>query len=98
MRRLIVFACAIVLTCLSALPSHAGKRVALVIGNDRYTELPQLHNAVADAEAVAQALRGLGFDVFKGVNLDYRTTNRLHADFEAAISPGDTAFVFFSGH
>jgi formylglycine-generating enzyme required for sulfatase activity len=79
-------------------PAQAEKRVALVIGNDRYTELPQLHNAVADARAVAQALRDLQFRVFEAENLDYRAANRLHADFEAAIAPGDTAFVFFSGH
>ena len=80
------------------LPSYAEKRVALIIGNDRYAELPQLHNAMADAQAVATLLEGLGFRVFKGENLDYRAANRLHADFEAALERGDMAFVFFSGH
>jgi hypothetical protein len=84
---------------LGVAPSHAEKRVALVIGNDRYTTLPQLRNAVADARLIARTLRDeLQFTVFEGENLDYRATNRLHADFEAAIGPGDTAFVFFSGH
>jgi formylglycine-generating enzyme required for sulfatase activity len=88
-----------VLLGLGVAPGHAEKRVALVIGNDRYTALPLLRNAVADARLVAAALRDeLQFKVFEGENLDYRATNRLQADFEAAIGAGDTAFVFFSGH
>ena len=68
-------------------PAHAQKRVALVIGNDRYAHLPALRNAVADARAIGQVLEELGFRVFKGENLEFRGTNRLHADFEARSSP-----------
>jgi hypothetical protein len=90
---------ALLLIGLGLTPAHAQKRVALVIGNDRYAVLPQLRNAVADARLVAETLKSdLQFQVFEGENLDYRATNRLHADFEAAINPGDTAFVFFAGH
>jgi uncharacterized caspase-like protein len=99
MRRMAAFACAVMLICLGALPSYAEKRVALVIGNDRYAALPQLRNAAADARLVAQTLRNdLQFKVFEREDVDYRATNRLLADFEAAISPGDTVLVFFSGH
>src|SRR4051795_9096579 len=84
---------------LGATSAHAAKRLALVIGNDRYTALPQLRNAVADARLVAATLKGdLQFQVFAGENLDFRATSRLQADFESAIDPGDTAFVFFAGH
>ena len=86
------------MVAMPAAPAHAQKRLALVIGNERYSQLPPLRNAVADARAMAQVLEELGFRVFKGENLDFRATNRLHADFEAAIAPGDTAFVFFAGH
>jgi uncharacterized caspase-like protein len=86
------------LICLGVSTGHAEKRVALVIGNDRYADLPVLRNAVTDARAVARALEELQFRVFTGENLDYRATNRLHADFGAALAPGDTAFVFFAGH
>jgi formylglycine-generating enzyme required for sulfatase activity len=93
-------ACASMLTsiCLAAMPAHAAKRIALVIGNDHYEHVPRLHNAVADARAVAKALAGLGFQVLEGEDLGYLATNRLQTDFENAISPGDMAFVFFSGH
>ena len=95
-----VFIALAILTGIGLLSSaaHAEKRVALVIGNNDYVSLPKLGNAVADARAVTQALEQLGFRVFKGENLDYKAANRLHADFESAVSPGDTAFVFFAGH
>ncbi|MES3003244.1 MAG: caspase family protein, partial [Pseudomonadota bacterium] len=38
-------------------------RVALVIGNSAYAEVPRLDNARNDARAVSAALRGLGFTV-----------------------------------
>jgi hypothetical protein len=47
------------LVCLGVLPTHAEKRVALVIGNDRYLNLPagqQLRKAVNDSRAVGDAL------------------------------------------
>ncbi|MGI9464343.1 MAG: caspase family protein, partial [Aestuariivirgaceae bacterium] len=73
-------------------------RVALVIGNDRYAALPDLQKAANDARAVAAALEELGFKVFVGENLKRRETNRMLADFEAAIQPGDQAFFFYAGH
>jgi hypothetical protein len=53
-------------------PAHAEKRVALVIGNDRYANLPdreQLRKAVSDARAVGAALWQIGFDVISGEDL-----------------------------
>jgi hypothetical protein len=93
---------AVLAVCIIALPlvsqASAAKRVALVIGNDAYASLPSLEKAVNDARAVADALEMIGFNVHLGENLTRRETNRKLADFEAAISPGDTAFFFFAGH
>jgi hypothetical protein len=53
-------------------PANADKRVALVIGNDRYANLAaneQLQKAVNDARAVGGALKQIGFDVISGENL-----------------------------
>jgi uncharacterized caspase-like protein len=55
--------------------AHAEKRVALVIGNDRYANLPtheQLQKAVNDARAVGEVLKSIGFEVIPGENLDRR--------------------------
>jgi formylglycine-generating enzyme required for sulfatase activity len=82
-------------------PAHAEKRVALVIGNDRYANLPaheQLQKAVNDAQAVGKALGNLGFEVISGENVGRQAlVDRLDA-FTRRLSPGDTAFFFFSGH
>jgi hypothetical protein len=56
-------------------PAHADKRVALVVGNDRYANLSaneQLQKAGSDARAVGGALKQIGFDVIFGENLDRR--------------------------
>jgi uncharacterized caspase-like protein len=39
-----------------AAPAFAAKRVALVIGNNAYENVPALQKAVNDAEAISQLL------------------------------------------
>ncbi len=78
--------------------AHAAKRVALVIGNDNYENLPKLQRAGNDARAVAKTLKTIGFEVYSGIDLTRRETNRKISEFEAAIAPGDMAFFFFAGH
>jgi uncharacterized caspase-like protein len=86
----------------AAMPhAHAQDRVALVIGNDRYGNLPaeqQLFKAVNDARAITGALEGLGFKVFRGENLGRAEMVDRIFTFTQAIKPGDTALVFFAGH
>ncbi|NNE22142.1 MAG: hypothetical protein HKN11_05985 [Rhizobiales bacterium] len=94
---LLFTALVMVLTAAYTNPASAA-RIALVIGNDRYAALPDLQKAENDARAVATALEELSFNVFVGTNLKRRETNRLLADFAAAIQPGDQAFFFFAGH
>jgi hypothetical protein len=96
----IIIAAGLILMCALA-PAHAEKRVALVIGNDRYPSLSsseQLQRAVNDARSVGAALKQIGFDVVSGENLGRQA---LLARLDAAakrLAPGDTAFFFFSGH
>lgn len=98
MRRAILTILCLGLLLLAALPVHAAKRVALVIGNDAYRHLPVLEKAVNDARAVAAALEQIGFEVIAGENLTRRQTNERLAAFLATIAPGDQAFLFFAGH
>src|SRR5579871_899345 len=91
----------IMLSCFGALPSYAEKRVALVIGNDRYANLPadeQLRKAVNDARAVGDALSGLGFQVIRGENLGRQALLAKFDELTQRLEPGDTAFFFFAGH
>jgi len=76
----------------------AEKRVALVIGNNAYEEVPKLQKAVEDARSVSAALTRLGFDVDTGEDLTRRQLNTKFSNFIKRIEPGDTAFFFFSGH
>jgi hypothetical protein len=82
-------------------PAHADNRVALVIGNDRYANLPaneQLHKAVNDAHAVGGALRQIGFDVIEGENLGRQAVLAQIDEASQRFIAGDRVFFFFSGH
>jgi formylglycine-generating enzyme required for sulfatase activity len=82
-------------------PVQAEKRVALVIGNDRYANLPaheQLQKAVNDARSVGDALKTLDFEVMSGENIGRQAlVDKLDA-FARRLAPGDTALFYFSGH
>ena len=86
--------------CLSflAAPAHAAKRVALVIGNNAYENVPALQKAVNDSEAISQELAKLGFDVVSAENVGRRAMSRALVELESKIESGDTALIYFAGH
>jgi hypothetical protein len=91
------------LTLLCALlPARAERRVALVIGNDRYANLAdqeQLRKAVNDARAVGGALRRIGFDVISGENLGRQAMIDKIGEAAQRLAQDDTVFFFFfAGH
>ena len=73
-------------------------RKALVIGNDLYTDVPKLNNAVADAEAMAKSLEHVGYKVFKYLNLPERKFRQAIREFKQQVSGGDEVLVFYAGH
>jgi len=79
-------------------PALAEKRVALVIGNDAYVNMPTLRKAVADARAVRDTLAALGFDVVYDENVPLGKTKQMFFDFSGKLAQGDIAFVFYAGH
>lgn len=84
--------------CLMPASLWAANRLGLVIGNDRYDDVPVLLKAVNDANAVSDALRDQGFDVTTVIDAPRREMNRQISTFTAQLQPGDTALVFFAGH
>ena len=80
------------------LPAFAAKRVALVVGNNGYTEVPKLEKAANDAQAIAATLQGLGFEVLTLIDANRSRMARALVEFEGRVSPGDTALLFFAGH
>jgi hypothetical protein len=81
-----------------ATTAHAEKRVALLIGNNTYQNVPRLQTAVNDARAVGTALRGLGFSVILAENQSRRAMSEALLAFDKAVEPGDIALFFFAGH
>lgn len=82
--------------------AHAESKLAFVVGIDSYANLRpefQLERPSSDADAVAQTLTALGFQVSaltRSVTQD--TLLRRLSDFTAKIQPGDTALFYFAGH
>ena len=77
-----------------------GTRIALVIGNDDYPDLP-LRQAVGDAKAVRDVLHDkLGFQVLYYTNADKAQMNAAMREFAAALkqSPGSIGLFYYAGH
>jgi len=74
------------------------KRVALVIGNDAYTSLPVLSNAVSDARAMSAALGKSGFQVTLVENAGRERLETEVQKFLDKLDRGDVALFYYSGH
>jgi hypothetical protein len=81
-----------------AAPAHAEKRVALVIGNNDYKNVPKLQKAVNDARTMGDTLKQLGFSVMIAENQTRAAFSQTLLAFDKAVEPGDTAFFFYAGH
>lgn len=76
----------------------AADRVALVIGNGRYTATTPLNNPSNDASDVARALRGIGFEVVEGLDLSKRDMEGKIREFSRKLSGARIALFFYAGH
>src|ERR1700720_4929494 len=81
-----------------AQPARAEKRVALVIGNNDYRNVPKLQKAVNDARTMGDTLKQLGFSVMVAENQSRQQFSQTLLAFDNAVGPGDTAFFFYAGH
>jgi hypothetical protein len=79
-------------------PAHAEKRVALVIGNNDYKNVPKLQKAVNDARTMGDTLKQLGFTVMVAENQTRQAFSQSLLAFDKAVDKGDTAFFFYAGH
>ena len=79
-------------------PAQAAKRVALVIGNNDYKNVPKLQKAVNDARTMGETLKQLGFSVMVAENQTRQAFSETLLAFDHAVEPGDTAFFFYAGH
>lgn len=74
------------------------KRVALVIGNDSYKEVPKLEKAANDARAIGAQLKKVGFEVMSYSNLTRREMNQAIGLFVDKVSGGGVGIFFYAGH
>src|SRR5262245_21252738 len=75
-----------------------GRRVALVIGNGAYTHVKALPNPSNDARAVAKSLRGIGFVVTEGIDLDRVGMQNMIREFLREAARSQVAIVYYAGH
>ena len=87
------------LVAISSFEARADKRVALVIGNASYQNVPPLSNPAKDANAIAQLFRSAGFDVVQARNdLGNLELKRAVREFTEASRQADVAVMYFAGH
>jgi len=93
------FALMLAAACMAlSAPAHAEKRVALVIGNNDYKNVPKLQKAVNDARTMGDTLKQLGFSVMVAENQNRQQFSQTLLAFDNAVAAGDTAFFFYAGH
>ena len=85
-------------SALLASPALAERRVALVIGNGAYKNVPVLANPINDAADISVALRRLGFEVQQATNLTYDGMRQNLRDFNRRADGADIVLVYFAGH
>lgn len=97
--RLLTGLLGLVLLIGASLPSQAeSRKVALVIGNAAYVHAPPLTTSDNDGRTFATTLRGLGFEVLEGINVDHAGMQELIREFARALRGADVAVFYFSGH
>lgn len=80
-------------------PAFAATRVALVLSNSAYQNVPPLPNAGNDGALMAATLKSAGFDVvdFRR-DLSAAETRRALRDFADRVRDADIAMVYYAGH
>lgn len=96
-------AAALAALCLAATAAEHGpspaRRVALVVGNGHYADVPALDNALNDAADMCAALRELGFEVACVSDLKTRRDFKRELQaFRDRLGPGSVALFYYAGH
>src|SRR5579859_6962177 len=76
----------------------ADKRVAFVVGNGAYKNVPQLPNPPIDAKIMASTLRNVGFDVVEGYNLTRDKMTEKLLEFGHKAEGADIAVLYYAGN
>ena len=89
----------LVAVLLASAPAHAAGKVALVIANAGYRNVPQLPNPPADAALMARSLKAAGFtQVDIAQNLDKVGLEAALQAFGEKADRADVALIYYAGH
>jgi len=91
-------AATLILLSLFSDPAHAADRVALVIGNSNYKLIGALPNPEADATAIADSLRRLGYEATLVLNTSESDMRRAVRQFASVSAYASVAVIFYAGH
>lgn len=87
---------------LGALPlssALAEKKVALILGNGAYVNVPILTNPQNDASAIESMLKSAGFNtIVRADNYGVTKLRRTLNDFSDLVQDADVAVIFYAGH
>src|SRR5450759_5402055 len=98
-RNCVMILCAVLATALLAQPVSAQKRVALVVGNSAYQNVPTLRNPARDAEAIGLLFQAAGFDAVQvHRDLGVAEMRRIVRDFSEQTRDADIAVIYYAGH
>ena len=93
--------CLFGIMALGVLPTAAqaaGRKLALIVGNQAYTQLPGLNTPVEDSQGVSTALRNLGFEVTLLTDVGPAVFQAVLGTFAAQVDEADTVLFFYAGH
>ena len=77
--------------------AKAEHRVAFVVGNGAYANMPRLANAPGDAKAVAAMLEKIGFEVVQGTNVSRDQMTERLLEFGKKADGADVALFYYAG-
>ena len=95
------FLCCAAMSVAAILPANAEKRVALVVGNSAYRNVPPLTNPANDAKLIADTLQSLGFELVGGsaqIDLDKPGFEAIVKRFGTMMLGADVGLFYYAGH
>jgi uncharacterized caspase-like protein len=91
----------VLLMSAATLPAAAETRVALVVGNANYRNVPRLANPADDARLMASTLTTLGFKLVGGqaqIDLDKTALDAAVRSFGNQLQGADVGLFYYAGH
>src|SRR5690348_6871074 len=95
--RAVILGLSLLVCALASRPVPAEPRLALVIGNSAYPDVP-LHNPLNDARDIAALLKRQGFEVILKENVTRTGIADAVQEFGRHLVQGGVGLFYYSGH